>query len=136
MMADDPALAGLAAAGTAAGLAEFALGIDHSFSGRIWRMRAFDPDAERGIQLAGFTAPLAQLLASRGVTHERVLQYLNPKLRDLLPDPSRLAHMQAAAARFVLAVKRRETIAVLADYDVDGACSASLILQYLKQLGQ
>lgn len=134
-MAD--ALAGLAvhASGPAKAPAEFALGVDHSFVGRSWRTRGFDPDAARGLQLAGFTAPFAQLLAARGVTRETVTQYLEPKLRNLLPDPAQLAHMQTAVARFVDAVQRRETIAVLADYDVDGACSAALILQYLKHVG-
>src|SRR5205085_9217697 len=46
-----------------------------------------------------------------------------------------IAHMQTAAARFIEAVKRRETVAIIADYDVDGACSAALIVQYAKQLG-
>ena len=98
-------------------------------------MRHFDEDAARALQLAGFVAPLAQLLASRGVTRDTAMQYLEPKLRDLLPDPCRLAQMETAASRFIVAITRRETIAVLADYDVDGACSAALIVEYLNQLG-
>ncbi len=98
-------------------------------------MRHFDEDAARALQLAGFVAPLAQLLASRGVTRDTAMQFLEPKLRDLLPDPCRLAQMETAATRFIMAIKRQETVAVLADYDVDGACSAALVLQYLKRVG-
>ena len=95
--------------------ADFALGVESSFSGRAWRMRGFDEDVARGLELAGYGTPLAQLLASRGVTQADAAQYLDPKLRDLLPDPGTLAHMEIAAARFAEALRRRETIAVLAD---------------------
>jgi single-stranded-DNA-specific exonuclease len=98
-------------------------------------MRDYDQDIARGLELAGYGAPLAQLLAARGVTWADAAQYLDPKLRDLLPDPCKLAHMDSAAVRFAEAITRRETIAVLADYDVDGACSAALIVEYLNQLG-
>ena len=136
-MADARALAAFASAAEVARVeaADFALGVEFSFSGRAWGMRGFAEDIARGLELAGYGTPLAQLLASRGVTWADAAQYLDPKLRDLLPDPGRVAHMEVAAARFADAIRRRETIAVLADYDVDGACSAALILGYLDQLG-
>jgi len=136
-MADLQALAVVAPSAGVAGVgaAEFALVVEYSFSGRAWRMREYDQDIARGLQLAGYCAPLAQLLAARGVTWADAAQYLDPKLRDLLPDPCKLAHMDSAAVRFAEAITRRETIAVLADYDVDGACSAALIVEYLNQLG-
>ena len=136
-MGDARALAAFASSAELAAVEaeHFALGVEYSFSGRAWRMRGFDEDIARALELAGYGTPLAQLLASRGVTWSDAAQYLDPKLRDLLPDPGKLAHMEIAAARFAEAIRRRETIAVLADYDVDGACSAALILGYLDQLG-
>ncbi len=115
--------------------AEFALAIDSSFSRRAWRMRTADDEILRAFELTGYGGVMAQLLATRGVTPDCAAQYLDPKIRDLLPDPCTLAHMELAARRFADTVRRRETIAVLADYDVDGACSAALIVQYLEQLG-
>lgn len=137
-MREAQALAGLilSAAGPAPAPASFAFGVETSLSGRRWRMREFDADIARDLQLADYPAPLAQLLAARGVTPADAAHFLDPKLKHLLPDPDTFAHMSAAAARFAQAVSRYETIAVLADYDVDGACSAALILGWLKRLGR
>src|ERR1700680_1508645 len=112
----------------------FALGVDCSFAGRAWRMRSFDEDEARNLELSGLSAALAQMLASRGVTKESVELYLEPRLKSLLPDPNRFAHMEDAASRFADAIKRGEIIAILGDYDVDGACAAALLLGFLRRL--
>jgi single-stranded-DNA-specific exonuclease len=61
--------------------------------------------------------------------------FLDPKLKDLLPDPSLLANMDAASARIADAIIAGEKIAILGDYDVDGACSSALLLGFLRDLG-
>ena len=53
----------------------------------------------------------------------------------MLPDPSRLADMDVAAARLARAVAAGETVAIFGDYDVDGACSAALLATVLQALG-
>src|SRR3977135_4188813 len=112
----------------------FALGVNSSFAGRAWRMRERDEGAARALELSGYSAAIARLLASRGVTKESVDPFLEPRLRHLLPDPSSFAHMERAALRFVTAVEQSETIAILGDYDVDGACAAALLLRFLHGL--
>jgi single-stranded-DNA-specific exonuclease len=109
----------------------FALGVNSSFAGRVWRMRERDDDAARALELSGYNAGLSQLLASRGVTKDSVGVFLEPRLRNLMPDPYSFAHMERAALRFAEAVERSETIAILGDYDVDGACAAALLLRFL-----
>src|SRR5579872_792480 len=94
--------------------ADFALGVDRSLSGRAWRMREVDGEILRSFELAGYGVPIAQLLAARGVTPDDAGQFLDPRLRDLLPDPHSLANMELAAGRFSDAIRRREIIAVLA----------------------
>ena len=111
--------------------ASFALGVNSSFAGRPWRMRDCDEDAARALELSGYSAALSRLLASRGVTKDSVDVFLEPRLRTLLPDPNSFAHMERAALRFAQAVERSETIAILGDYDVDGACAAALLLRFL-----
>ena len=110
----------------------FALGVNASFAGRPWRMRDCNEDAARALELSGHGAALSRLLASRGVTKDSVEAFLEPRLRTLLPDPSCFAHMERAALRFAEAVARSETIAILGDYDVDGACAAALLLRFLR----
>jgi single-stranded-DNA-specific exonuclease len=86
-------------------------------------------------QTHGLPDVLARVLAGRGVSVQEVESFLNPRLRDLLPDPSTLTDMEAAAARLADAVERRELVAIFGDYDVDGACSASLLAEYLRACG-
>src|SRR5690606_37767147 len=62
--------------------------------------------------------------------------YLRPTLRDLMPDPSSLRDMDAAAERLWRAVEAGERIAIFADYDVDGGASAALLLHWLRALGR
>ena len=42
---------------------------------------------------------LARVLAARGVTCDDAATYLDPTLRELMPDPSTLTHMDAAIER-------------------------------------
>ena len=80
-------------------------------------------------------AVLARLLAARGVTTEGAEDFLSPRLKALLPDPSLLANMDKAARRFADAIVAKETIAVLGDYDVDGGCASALLLRYGRACG-
>eukprot|EP01037_Dinobryon_pediforme_P011093 gene11093-11174_t len=52
-----------------------------------------------------------------------------------MPDPNVLVDMGTLVERLARAVECGETIAVFGDYDVDGACSAALMAQYLEPLG-
>ncbi|WP_229428734.1 single-stranded-DNA-specific exonuclease RecJ [Microvirga pudoricolor] len=86
-------------------------------------------------QTHGVPEILARVLAGRGVSVADTDGFLNPRLRDLLPDPHVLTDMEAAVERLALAVERRQTVAIFGDYDVDGACSASLLAEYLASCG-
>lgn len=114
------------------------LGIDHSLSGRRWIGPSVETDrlAEALAQQAALPRPLCQTLARLGVSPQEAALFLEPQLRDLLPDPRGLKDMETAAARFLQAVQTRQRIAVFADYDVDGGSSAALLLDWLRQTGQ
>lgn len=113
-------------------------GVERSALGRPWLPRldgASDLLATALAQTHGLPDPLARVLAGRGVTVQGAPAFLTPRLRDLLPDPSTLTDMDAAAARLADAVARRERVAIFGDYDVDGACSAALLAEYLRGCG-
>lgn len=114
------------------------LNVERSLTGRRWT--GPDPAEERiaeGLaQTAGLPLPVARILAARGVTAADTQGYLDPRLRDLLPDPLRLRDMEKAAERLVAATVGGERIAVFADYDVDGGASAALILCWLRAQGR
>ncbi len=87
-------------------------------------------------QAAGLPEVVGRVLARRGIPVAEVAAHLAPALRDLMPDPSRLRDMDAAAERFLRAARGNERIAVFADYDVDGGASAALILTWLRAMGR
>ena len=113
------------------------LGVERSLTGRRWIGPSIE--AERGCdalaQATGLPRPLCAVLARRGVASAEAEAFLAPQLRDLLPDPRSLRDMQAAAARFLAAVRGRQRIAIFADYDVDGGSSAALLLVWLRGMG-
>ena len=107
-----------------------------SLGGRRWVLKEVDPiAAARFAQAAGVPEPVARLLLARGIAPAAAEAYLTPRLRDLMPDPSRLADCDTVAARIADSVERGETIAVFGDYDVDGTASTALLVSLLCQLG-
>lgn len=113
------------------------LGVETSLTGRRWVGPGVEAErsAELLVQRTGLPQAVCQVLARRGVAPEEATGFLAPALRDLLPDPRGLKNMEKAAARFLVALGRRERIAVFADYDVDGGSSAALLLIWLRQMG-
>ncbi|WP_422027243.1 single-stranded-DNA-specific exonuclease RecJ [Roseovarius sp.] len=113
------------------------LGVESSLTGRRWVGPTAETDrlAEALVQSAALPRALCQTLARLGVAPEACAGYLEPKLRDLLPDPRRLKDMEKAAARFLEEVSRKGRIAIFADYDVDGGASAALLIDWLRQMG-
>lgn len=87
-------------------------------------------------QQHGISELLASILAGRGVALDDVPQFLNPSLRDYLPDPFHLLDMDKAAERLARAIQTGEHVAVFGDYDVDGATSTALLHHYFAALGR
>lgn len=78
---------------------------------------------------------LDQLLLTRGVAEDDLARHASPTLRAFLPDPSAFRDMDAAAERLADAVTTGERVTIYGDYDVDGATSAALLVELLRQLG-
>ncbi|MFU8883222.1 MAG: single-stranded-DNA-specific exonuclease RecJ [Rhodobacterales bacterium] len=113
------------------------LGVAHSLGGRRWVGPG--PEVTRQAEAIGQATALPDalclVLARRGVSAAEAAGFLEPQLRDLLPDPRSLRDMERAAARFIAAVTARQRIAIFADYDVDGGSSAALLIAWLRQMG-
>lgn len=86
-------------------------------------------------QRLGVPEIVGRLLSARGIGIDGAPDFLEPTLRALLPDPSCLTDMDAAAERLARAAEGGETIAIFGDYDVDGACSAALMVTLMRELG-
>ncbi len=114
------------------------LDVERSLAGRPWRRR-LDPHGEAQAlaiaQLGGHGDVLSRILAARGIAPEATAAYLDPAVRDLMPDPSSLSDMDAAVERLANAIAAGTKVAIFGDYDVDGAASAALLADYLATCG-
>jgi single-stranded-DNA-specific exonuclease len=113
-----------------------ALGVKSSFSGRVWTFQNIDESSAKDLEYAGLSAPLSGLVSARGVTKETLAEFLDPKLKSLLPDPNSLANMSSAASRIADAIMQGEKVAVFGDYDVDGACASALLSGFFRHLNR
>ena len=117
---------------------EYFLDVQTSALGRPWRPRLDATGELRALaiaQIGGQDELIARVLAGRGVTPEAVEGHLAPSFRDLMPDPFCLRDMETATQRLKQAVMAHERVAIFGDYDVDGACSAALLSEYLNACG-
>ncbi|MCL6607589.1 MAG: single-stranded-DNA-specific exonuclease RecJ [Geminicoccaceae bacterium] len=110
--------------------------VEGTVSGRSWRLRPADPARSAAIaQRHGLPEILGRVLAGRGIEPGEVPNFLEPRLKDVLPDPSHLADLDRVAARLADAVVASERVGIVGDYDVDGATSTALAASWLAALG-
>lgn len=121
---------------THTGTTEFLLGVKNSIMGRAWRLRPFDVLEAQAIS-QGLNVPdiVGRMLTARGQTFESADSFLNPTLKEMMPDPSIMKDMDKAAHLIVDHIITGKTIAIFGDYDVDGATSTSILFDYIQQLG-
>lgn len=113
-----------------------ALGVERSLTGRRWLWRAGAAAGEADAPaVPGVPALAAGLIRARAGADADVAQLAAPRLRDWLPPVEAIADLARAADRLAHAVTTGETIAILGDYDVDGATSTALLVRLLRACG-
>jgi len=109
---------------------------DVSLGGNLWHIACPDERlAELIVQKYQLPFVVAKIVALRGIGIDEVADFLNPKISKLMPDPFVLKDMQKAAERIAEAIEKDEKIAVIGDYDVDGATSTSVLKLFLRGVG-
>lgn len=114
------------------------LNVQSSATGKRWCERLSSGERQTALAIAqhyGLPDGIARILAGRGVSLDDAETFLNPTLRDLLPDPHSLTDMEQAATRLADAITTGEAIAIFGDYDVDGATSSAILFLFLKAAG-
>ncbi len=76
----------------------------------------------------------ATLVAKRVNDKSEYNNFLNPTLRNNLPNPYTLSGMSKSIDLVFKFIQQGCSIALLSDYDVDGATSAAIIYKYFKKL--
>ncbi len=74
---------------------------------------------------------LSKLLISRGVENDSVINFLNPDIKNEIPNPFMIKGMKKSVERAILAIKNNQKIGIISDYDVDGSTSASILYKFL-----
>src|SRR5580692_7922016 len=99
-----------------------------------WVLSEVEPKRAAALAAAlNISAPVARVLCARGLGDSAdARRFLAPSAADL-HDPFLLAGMQAAAARMLHAIERKEPILLYGDYDVDGT-SALVVLKKVLDL--
>jgi single-stranded-DNA-specific exonuclease len=114
------------------------LGVEQSATGRAWRDRLDERGSARAlaiVQRHQLPELLARILAGRGVDVDEAVGFLDPTVRDLMPDPNVLTDMAIAVERLAQAVTGGEKVAIFGDYDVDGASAAAVLARFLRHGG-
>ena len=114
------------------------LDVTKSASGQRWveRMGPVERNTALAIsQNLDLPELVGRVLAGRGVTQEEAERFLNPTIRDLMPDPAVLTDMDKATARIADAIGDGQRVAIFGDYDVDGASSSALMAKFLTHHG-
>ena len=107
-----------------------------SLSGKLWKQKETD---ERKAELISqrYDLPLiiSQILSQRKVDIDDVLNFIEPKLQNLIPNPHTLKDLEKASKRIADAVVSKQKMAIIGDYDVDGATSSSVLKLFLESVG-
>lgn len=112
------------------------LGVERSLTGKRWEERLSDPRQALALaQRLGVAEIVGRIMAGRGIALEDAQAFLEPSLREALPDPLCLKDMATAIGRLVQAMESGEKIAIFGDYDVDGATSSAVLIRFLRAAG-
>ena len=107
--------------------------VDKSILGQVWTVATY-PGEESSISRPDNL--LQKILMSRGITDMAAMeQFLNPSIREYMPNPSVLCDMDAAAKIIADSIGAGEKIAIYGDYDVDGITSTAVLVKYFRALG-
>ena len=108
-----------------------------SVSGKNWLIKKYNGETVSYLKNNfNLSEIISKLLSIRNIKIEEVNLFLNPKIKNLLPNPFILKDMEKSVNRTIKAILSKEKIGIFGDYDVDGATSTALLGNYFNKLGQ
>jgi len=106
-----------------------------SVRGKNWISKEFNSDEIDFIKTNYFLdETVAKLLSIRKIKKEEIKFFLEPSIKNILPNPFILKDMDKSIERTVNAINNKEKIGIFGDYDVDGATSTAILGQYFRSL--
>ena len=108
-----------------------------SVSGKNWLFKDFSSsDITKYSENYSLSEIVSKLISIRKNKIDNIDLFLNPKVKNLLPNPYHLKDMKKAIQRTYEAIMNKEVIGIFGDYDVDGATSTALLTKYFLLIKQ
>jgi single-stranded-DNA-specific exonuclease len=106
-----------------------------SVSGKNWISKQFSEEDVNFFKTNYYTDEIvAKLLSIRKIKKDEIEYFLNPTIKNILPNPYILKDMDTAIDRTEKAIIKNEKIGIFGDYDVDGATSTAILGKYFELL--
>ena len=107
----------------------------YSVDGKKWILKEFNQEdlvfIKENFSLDEITS---KLLSIRKIKKEEISSFLNPSIKNFLPNPNNLVDMQKTTLRTIDIITNKEKFGIFGDYDVDGATSTALLGNYFSKL--
>ena len=108
-----------------------------SVKGKNWLFKKFDTSKiSIFVEKYSLTEITAKLLSIREKNISNIDLFLNPKIKNLLPNPMQLKDMKKSIDRTYRSILNNEPIAIFGDYDVDGATATAILAKYFTNIKQ
>ena len=106
-----------------------------SVSGKNWVLKKYNEEKSNFLK-ENFSLDeiTSKLLSIRKIKNDEVSSFLNPSIKNFLPNPNNLTDMKKSTLRTASAVNLKEKLGIFGDYDVDGATSTALLGNYFSEL--
>ena len=106
-----------------------------SVNGKNWIYKKFNEEQILYLKENFFLDEItAKLLSIRKIENKDINSFLNPSIKNFLPNPNILLDMEKSTLRTIQAIKDKEMIGIFGDYDVDGATSTAVLGRYFGEL--
>ena len=106
-----------------------------SVSSKNWIQKKYDNGDLQFIKENFFLDEIvSKLLSIRKIKKDEIKSFLNPSIKNFLPNPKVLKDMDKASERTLEAFLKKEKIGIFGDYDVDGASATALLGNFFSLL--
>ena len=110
---------------------------DSSVLGKDWISKNYNKETVNFLKdNFNLSEIVSKLIAIRKIKLDEVKLFLNPKIKNLLPNPFLLKDMEKAVDRTIKGIENNEKIGIFGDYDVDGATSTAVLGNYFNEINQ
>ena len=108
-----------------------------SVSKKNWLLKKYDNNKVQQLcEKFSLKEITSRLLAIRNIDINDVELFLNPTIKNTIPNPDQISDMETAVSRIAKSIQQKMPLGIFGDYDVDGAASTALLAKYFNLINQ